>query len=119
MSSFAEGLPVVIMEAMAMGRPVVVPYLAGIPELVKPGINGWLFPAGDVEALAQAMREVLQTPVDLLAEMGRTGREAVQVRHNIHTDVDKLVKLFESSISNRQADNRVIDSFEAHEVVQF
>jgi len=48
--SFAEGLPVVIMEAMVLRRPVLTTYVAGIPELVQPGKNGWLFPAGDVDA---------------------------------------------------------------------
>ena len=57
--SFAEGLPVVIMEAMALRRPVISTYVAGIPELVRPGENGWLVPAGDVEALAELCRLVL------------------------------------------------------------
>jgi glycosyltransferase involved in cell wall biosynthesis len=46
--SFAEGLPVVLMEAMALRRPVLSTYVAGIPELVIPGENGWLFPAGSI-----------------------------------------------------------------------
>src|SRR5208283_1487037 len=43
--SFAEGLPVVIMEAMALRRPVLSTYVGGIPELVRAGIDGWLVPA--------------------------------------------------------------------------
>ncbi len=72
--SFAEGLPVVIMEALALGRPVVSTYVAGIPELVEPNTSGWLVPAGSVEMLANAMREVLQTPVEMLENMGRHAR---------------------------------------------
>ena len=53
--SFAEGLPVVVMEAMALRRPVLSTYIAGIPELVIADENGWLFPAGDVAALAEAL----------------------------------------------------------------
>jgi colanic acid/amylovoran biosynthesis glycosyltransferase len=60
--SFAEGLPVVIMEAFARGRPVLSTYVAGIPELVVPGQNGWLVPAGSVEALVETLRQVLNTP---------------------------------------------------------
>ena len=45
MPSFAEGLPVVIMEAMALGRPVISTSIAGIPELVEDGVNGYLVPA--------------------------------------------------------------------------
>ncbi len=51
--SFAEGLPVVIMEAMALRRPVLSTYIAGIPELVRPGETGWLVPAGDVGAVGR------------------------------------------------------------------
>jgi glycosyltransferase involved in cell wall biosynthesis len=57
--SFAEGLPVVIMEALALRRPVVTTYVAGIPELVRHGENGWLVPAGDVAALAGALDEAI------------------------------------------------------------
>src|SRR6202043_97405 len=57
--SFAEGLPVVIMEAMALRRPVLTPYVAGIPELVLSGENGWLFPAGSVGELTRAMEQCL------------------------------------------------------------
>ena len=70
--SFAEGLPVVIMEAMALRRPVISTFVAGIPELVHPGEHGWLVPAGDVEALASAMQACLDTPTETLARMGET-----------------------------------------------
>jgi colanic acid/amylovoran biosynthesis glycosyltransferase len=95
--SFAEGLPVVIMEALAMERPVISTYVAGIPELVRPGENGWLVPAGDVDALVTAMREALETPIEQLQRMGRAGRERVLERHNIKTEVAKLAELFRSS----------------------
>lgn len=68
--SFAEGLPVVIMEAMALRRPVLTTYVAGIPELVRPGENGWLFPAGAVDELATAMADCLAQPAEVLQRMG-------------------------------------------------
>ena len=92
--SFAEGLPVVIMEALAMGRPVIATYVAGNPELVHPGENGWLVPAGDVEALAAAIREALNTPIARLMEMGACGRKAVLDRHDIRKEATKLRNLF-------------------------
>src|SRR5204863_2553762 len=73
--SFAEGLPVVIMEALALGRPVISTYIAGIPELVHPGRNGWLVPAGNVEALTDALDEVLAAAPERLAALGRAGRD--------------------------------------------
>src|SRR5262245_57875009 len=69
--SFAEGLPVVIMEAMALRRPVISTYVAGIPELVRPGEHGGLSPAGDVEALSHAMRTCREAPMDLIARTGQ------------------------------------------------
>ena len=94
--SVAEGLPVVIMEAMALRRPVISTYVAGIPELVRPGENGWLVPCGDMESLAQAMRECLDAPVDRLARMGEAARQRVLARHNIDTEAAKLANLFRS-----------------------
>ncbi len=94
--SFAEGLPVVIMEAMALQRPVISTYVAGIPELVVPGETGWLVPAGSIEPLIQAMREVLTAPVDRLEQMGRQGAARVQRDHNAATEAAKLTALFSS-----------------------
>lgn len=95
--SFAEGLPVVIMEAMALERPVVSTTVAGIPELVRHGQDGWLVAPGDVDALVQALTEVLGCDVDRLKEMGRVGRQRVIERHDIDREAAKLMKLFGSA----------------------
>ncbi|MFY0729835.1 glycosyltransferase [Pseudomonas sp. NFX15] len=92
--SFAEGLPVVIMEAMALRRPVLTTYVAGIPELVRQGENGWLFPAGDVEELAAALAECLGAPVEVLQRMGEAAYQRVLERHDIDTQATKLAQLF-------------------------
>lgn len=92
--SFAEGLPVVVMEAMALRRPVLTTYVAGIPELVRPGENGWLFPAGSVDALAEAIEHFLATPVGVLESMGAAAREQVLARHDVDTEAAKLAVLF-------------------------
>lgn len=91
--SFAEGLPVVIMEALASYRPVVSTYVAGIPELVTPGECGWLVPAGDRTALCKALQTVLETPVDRLGEMGRAGARRVRQFHNIDHEALRLAEL--------------------------
>jgi glycosyltransferase involved in cell wall biosynthesis len=98
--SFAEGLPVVFMEACALSRPVISTYIAGHPELVRPGENGWLVSPGDVEALADAMRHTLSTPIDALTQMGQAGAKLVAEQHNIETEVAKLESLIESAIRN-------------------
>jgi glycosyltransferase involved in cell wall biosynthesis len=92
--SFAEGLPVVLMEAMALRRPVISTYIAGIPELVTPGVHGWLLPAGNVEALADAMRACLATPTERLAEMGDAARTVALAHHDAMLEAGKLAKLF-------------------------
>lgn len=95
LASFAEGLPVVIMEAMALGRPVVTTSIAGIPELVRHGVDGWLVPAGDVDALVAALRECLHASADRLIAMGAAAAERVRQRHRIDTEAAKLVRLFQ------------------------
>jgi glycosyltransferase involved in cell wall biosynthesis len=92
--SFAEGLPVVIMEALALRRPVITTYVAGIPELVRHGENGWLVPAGDVAALAGALEEAISESPLTLARMGEAGRTRVLERHAIDTEVAKLAEHF-------------------------
>ena len=92
--SFAEGLPVVIMEAMALRRPVLTTYVAGIPELVHPGENGWLFPAGAVEELAAALADCLAQPPEVLQRMGDAAYGRVLERHAIDTEAAKLAELF-------------------------
>ena len=92
--SFAEGLPVVLMEAMALGRPVVTTFVAGIPELVRNGESGWLVPAGDVEGLTEALRQCLAATPSELAQMGERARARVLQRHSIDVEAGKLAALF-------------------------
>jgi glycosyltransferase involved in cell wall biosynthesis len=94
--SFAEGLPVVIMEAMALRRPVLSTYVAGIPELVIPGENGWLFPAGCIEAIVAALKECADAAPVRLAELGDAAHERVVQRHAVDFEADRLAALFRS-----------------------
>lgn len=96
--SFAEGLPVVIMESMALRRPVISTYVAGIPELVKPGNNGWLVPAGDVSKLKETMLNALNATHAELDRLGINARNIVLERHNINTEAYKLSSSFERSM---------------------
>ena len=92
--SFAEGLPMVVMEAMAAGRPVLATAIAGVPELVVPGQTGWLVPAGDADALAEGMVALAATPPDRLAALGQAGRARVLARHDIAASAAALAALF-------------------------
>jgi colanic acid/amylovoran biosynthesis glycosyltransferase len=94
--SFAEGLPVVLMEALALRRPVITTWVAGIPELVD-GEVGWLSPPGDAETLAGAIRAALDTPVGRLAAMGDAGRARVQTAHDADANGAQLAALILAS----------------------
>jgi colanic acid/amylovoran biosynthesis glycosyltransferase len=94
--TFAEGLPVVLMEAMALRRPVLSTYIAGIPELVISGENGWLFAAGSVEELVEAMAKCLTVTPEDLSRMGDLGYQRVIARHSIETETAKLAGLFQA-----------------------
>jgi glycosyltransferase involved in cell wall biosynthesis len=98
--SFAEGLPVVIMEALALRRPVISTYVAGIPELVEPGISGWLVPAGDPPALAAAMLACLDTPLEQLERMGEIGKNKVIAAHSADREAAKLTELFKKALTS-------------------
>ncbi|WP_264212657.1 glycosyltransferase [Leisingera thetidis] len=98
MPSFAEGLPMVVMEAMAAARPVIATFVAGTPELVMPGRTGWLVPAGDETALAEAVAALAQTPPDAVGTMGRTGRARVLQRHGSDVEAAKLAQHFRQAI---------------------
>ena len=101
--SFAEGLPVVLMEALALGRPVITTSIAGIPELVEAGVSGWLVPAGSVEELVGAMRAALEAPTARLEAMGRAGAAMVARRHDALQEARKLAALFRASAGGHLA----------------
>lgn len=101
--SFAEGLPRVIMEAMALRRPVLTTFVAGIPELVVPGVNGWLFPAGSIDALTAAMEDCLSRSVEELQAMGDAAHARVTQRHSLASEVARLAELFNHSAEQARA----------------
>lgn len=74
--SFAEGVPVVLMEAMASGLPVVASRVAGVQELVEDGVSGYTVPPGDIDSLVARLDALLSDP-DLCARMGAAGRVQV------------------------------------------
>ncbi len=99
MPSFAEGLPVVIMESLALRRPVISTYIAGIPELVGPGECGFLIPAGSIDALVDAMKTVITADVNELNAMGIEGARRVRERHDATIEAGKLAMLFAETVT--------------------
>ncbi|MEL6479317.1 MAG: glycosyltransferase [Pseudomonadota bacterium] len=91
--SFAEGLPIVLMEAFALQRPVITTYIAGIPELIDASC-GWLVPASDQQALITALDACLSATPQDLAAMGAEGRRRVEASHDQIANARQLKALF-------------------------
>jgi glycosyltransferase involved in cell wall biosynthesis len=96
--SFSEGLPVSVMEAMAIGVPVVSTWISGIPELAVNDVTALTVPASNVEALAKALKKVA---VDgkLRTALARNARTEVERMHNIAANSEKLLFLFQSVLN--------------------
>ena len=99
-SSFAEGVPVVLMEAMASYVPVVATRIAGVAELVNDGVSGHLVPPGDVQALVEKLTSLLADP-SLRSEMGLAGRAMVEQEFNIHSEADRLCQILTEALQGR------------------
>ena len=89
-----EGIPVVLMEAMASSKAVVSTSIAGIPELVEHGVTGLLVPPGDAQALAAAMRTLLEDRTRA-QQMGRRGQEKVRAEFTLSTCAAQLLARLE------------------------
>ena len=90
--SFAEGIPVALMEAMAMEIPCVSTFVAGIPELIRNDIDGILVAPSDKHALAIAIRSLLVDPA-LRHRLGRSGRRRVIEKYNLERNVAHLAAI--------------------------
>ncbi len=91
--SFAEGIPVVLMEAMAMEIPCVTTHITGIPELIRNGVDGFLVAPSDAEGLVQALSGLMDYP-ELREKMGRNGRQRVMEHYDLARNVEKLAQVF-------------------------
>lgn len=97
-----DGIPLVIMESMARGLPVVSTTVSGIPEAVEDGKSGCLAPEKDAEALASRLRLLLED-ADLRRRMGQRGREIAVEKFNLQTNIGRLVALFREQAERNAA----------------
>ncbi len=91
--SFAEGVPVVLMEAMASGLPVIGTRVTGVPELVEHGVSGLLATPGRTDEIVAALRRLASAP-HLRASMGEAGREQVIAEFDLRTSAEQLGEIF-------------------------
>ncbi|MEP3332266.1 glycosyltransferase family 4 protein [Sedimentitalea sp.] len=95
--SFAEGVPVVLMEAMASRIPVIASRVAGVPELVQDGVTGFVIPPGDVKTLSERIDQLLSDP-NLCRRMGETGRDIVSHEFSINHEGAWLLQILRGQV---------------------
>jgi glycosyltransferase involved in cell wall biosynthesis len=98
--STIEGLPIVVLEAMAQGTPVVASAVGGTPELVEDGVTGLLVAPGDVDGLARALAQVLDDP-KLARLLGEAGRRRVREEFSATEAAERILRLYESASTMR------------------
>jgi colanic acid/amylovoran biosynthesis glycosyltransferase len=98
LASFAEGLPVALMEAMAMEIPCLSTYVAAIPELIRDGLDGLLVPASSQEALTGAMKSMIDNPT-LRRNLAAAGRRRVLAFYNLAENARALAAVFERKLT--------------------
>jgi glycosyltransferase involved in cell wall biosynthesis len=91
--SFAEGIPIVLMEAMAMEIPCVTTHITGIPELIRDGLDGMLVAASDVEGLVEAISALIDDP-KLRDRVAQSGRARVMEHYELSRSVEGLAAVF-------------------------
>ena len=101
--SFAEGLPVVLIEAMAMGLPVVASHITGIPELVEEGVSGLLPTPGRGDELTDALAKLVETGPERRAEMGRSGRAKVEAEFDVAETARRMLAIFAEEVPELEA----------------
>ncbi len=102
LTSTNEGMPNVVLEAMAAGVPVVATRVGGVPELVEDGVAGFLVESGDVEAFASRVLHLLSNP-DAAKEMGLRGRERVKRDFSCDCAAQALARLYRAELDRKQA----------------
>ncbi|MEP7139712.1 MAG: glycosyltransferase family 4 protein [Caldimonas sp.] len=97
--SFAEGIPIVLMEAMAMEIACVTTRITGIPELIRDGVDGLLVAPSDVDALVEALRSLIDDPA-LRRRLGASGRQRVVEHYDLAANVERLARVFRARVES-------------------
>jgi glycosyltransferase involved in cell wall biosynthesis len=99
-----DGIPNVLLEAMAMEIPVVSTDISGISELVKNEENGFLVPEKNPPALAQALEKLLAQP-ELREQFGKAGRQRVLQQFSLERNVGEIRQLFDRLFKSTQVES--------------
>ncbi len=104
LASFLEGIPVVLMEAMALGTPVIATRVTGCPELIESGINGLLCTPGDVKSLTDALERLACDP-ELRRVFSKAGRATIEQDYNLAKNVEALASIFRKRLGGFDVPN--------------
>lgn len=104
-----DSQPLVLLEAMAAGKPVVASMIGGIPEMVTSGVNGFLIPPDDDKALADSVCRLLENP-DLMYTMGREGQRAAMQKYSVDVFLDSLSAAYDEVLNERAPTDKEVDA---------
>lgn len=99
-SSLWEGLPVTLLEAMAMKRPIVTTDVGGIPEVINDGQNGRMVTSGDPQALAEACSQLIEQP-QIRQRLGEAGRTTIREEYDQHLMHTKILQIYQDILNGR------------------
>jgi glycosyltransferase involved in cell wall biosynthesis len=99
-----EGFPMVFLEAMQQGVPVIAPNLAGFPEIIRDGINGWLFKLDDADDLARIIRMVHEDTSSLAESAGLNGKEILHDEYNSDVWYREYIKITSGLIRKKETE---------------
>jgi glycosyltransferase involved in cell wall biosynthesis len=100
--SYREGFSNVVLQAGSMGLPVIATNINGCNEVLEPGYNGWLIPPRDMQALESSMRQAMEMPANIRAEMGRQGRVRIQQRFERKQHWERMVMFYQALLDRYQ-----------------
>ncbi len=100
--SFSEGIPMVLLEALALARPVVASRVGGIPEVIEHGINGLLVRAGREDELAQSCISLMNN-YEWARRLGATGRKCIEEKFSARLMAEKVAEVYRTLASNEES----------------
>jgi len=101
LSSIKEGFPNSLLEAMAMGKPIVATAIGGIPEIIQHGANGLLVQSADIEGLAAAIKTIIDNPL-MAQRIGRAARDFIEKNYSIDATVRKWETLYRQILEQKK-----------------
>jgi glycosyltransferase involved in cell wall biosynthesis len=101
LASFAEGIPIVLMEAMAMEIPCIATCINGIPELIRNSVDGMLVPPSDIDGMTSAIARLADEP-GLRESLGKAGRQRVQQEYDLAKSGDRLREVFRARLEQSE-----------------